>query len=183
MGLTSMCRFTYGICYVFWRWLVTIENDDVSTNWLWYSSLSLVYGSYEHIPFHIRNLLRFLTAAGFNRKWLIIIFIIELGLWVLRTCSVFIRAFFWRWLVTSDDDDVLTEYIVIFIIELGIWDVQAVKHVPFSAINNDDVSTDSIAMFIIDLGLQACANSILVFIWVLHGIALYFPVSYTGWLI
>ena len=51
--------------------------------------------------------------------------------------------------------------------------MQAVKHVPFSAINNDGVSTDSIVMFIIDLGLQACANSIWVFIWVLHGIALY----------
>ena len=47
MGLTSMCRTLSR----FWRWLVTIEKDDVSTNWLWYSSLSLVYGSYGHVPF------------------------------------------------------------------------------------------------------------------------------------
>ena len=38
-------------CHVFWQLLVTVENDDVSTNWwLWFSSLSLVYGSYEHVP-------------------------------------------------------------------------------------------------------------------------------------
>ena len=143
-------------------------------HWAWFMGLtSMSRFTYGHC---------FLTAAGFNRKWLIIIFIIELGLWVLRTCSVFIRAFFWRWLVTSDDDDVLTEYIVIFIIELGIWDVQAVKHVPFSAINNDDVSTDSIVMFIIDLGLQACANSIYGFVYgycmVLHCISRYLIVSH-----
>ena len=34
MGHTSMCRLTYGRCHVFWQLLVTIENDDVSTNWL-----------------------------------------------------------------------------------------------------------------------------------------------------
>ena len=32
MGHTSMCRFTYGLCHVFWQLLVTLENDDVSTN-------------------------------------------------------------------------------------------------------------------------------------------------------
>ena len=26
--------FLYGVCHVFWQLLVTIENDDVSTNWL-----------------------------------------------------------------------------------------------------------------------------------------------------
>ena len=31
---------------VFWQLLVTVEYDDVSTNWLWFSSLSLVYGSH-----------------------------------------------------------------------------------------------------------------------------------------
>ena len=31
---TSMCRLTYGLCHIFWQMLVTIENDDVSTNWL-----------------------------------------------------------------------------------------------------------------------------------------------------
>ena len=97
MGHTSMCRFTYGLCHVFWQLLVTIENDDVSTNWLWYWSLSLVYGSYEHVPFHIRNLLRFLAVAGYYRKWwcinkLIIKFIIELGIWVIRACAVLERA-------------------------------------------------------------------------------------------
>ena len=29
-------------CHVFWQLLVTVENDDVSTNWLWFSSLSLI---------------------------------------------------------------------------------------------------------------------------------------------
>ena len=29
-------------CHVFWQLLVTVENDDISTNWLWFSSLSLV---------------------------------------------------------------------------------------------------------------------------------------------
>ena len=39
-------------CHVFWQLLVTVENDDVSTNWwLWFSLLSLVCGSYEHVPF------------------------------------------------------------------------------------------------------------------------------------
>ena len=42
----------------------------------------MVYWSYEHVPFHIRNLLRFLTVSGYYRKWwyinkLIIKFIIE----------------------------------------------------------------------------------------------------------
>ena len=69
MGHTSMSRFIYGLCHVFWRWLVTIENDDVSTNWLWNSSLSFVYGSYKHVPFHIRTLSLFLIAAGYYRKW------------------------------------------------------------------------------------------------------------------
>ena len=132
MGLTSMCRFTYGICYVFWRWLVTIENYDVSTNWLWYWSLSLVYGSYEHVPFHIRNLLRFLAVAGYYRKWwcfnkLIMIFIIELGIWVLRACDVFVRGllpflavagYYRKWWCFNT-------LIMIFIIELGIWVLRA----------------------------------------------------------
>ena len=106
MGLTSMWRFREGHSYVFWQLLVTIENDDVSTNWLWNSSLSLVYGSYEHVPFHIRGLSRFLTVAGYYRKWwcinkLIIKFIIELGIWVIRACPVFIRALS-RFLAVAD---------------------------------------------------------------------------------
>ena len=57
----------------------------------------------------------FLTAAGYYRKWWcinksIIIFIIELGIWVILACPNFIRVWdvFWRWLVTAENDDVST---------------------------------------------------------------------------
>ena len=55
MGLTSMSQFHTGVVTFFLQLLVTVENDDVSTE-------------------------------------LIRIFIIELGIWVIRACANFIRG-------------------------------------------------------------------------------------------
>ena len=56
-----------------------------------------------------------------------IIFMVELGIWVLRACANFIRGchVFLQLLVTVENDDVSTELIRIFIIELGIWVIRA----------------------------------------------------------
>ena len=88
----------------------------------------MVYRSYEHVPFHIRGLSRFLTVAGYYRKWwcinkLIIKFIIELGIWVIRACAVLERGllpfltaagYYRKWWCFNT-------LIMIFIIELDIW--------------------------------------------------------------
>ena len=102
MGLTSMCRFTYGICYVFWRWLVTIEKDDVSTNWLQNSSLSLVYGSYRHVPFSycivsygialfnmvLHCILWYLMVVTYNLLWLCLVLHCTSWYWMLLHCII-----------------------------------------------------------------------------------------------
>ena len=58
---------------------------------------------------------------------LMIILMIELGIWVILACANFIRVrdVFWRLLVTVENDDVSTKLITIFIIELGIWVILA----------------------------------------------------------
>ena len=141
MGLMSMCCFTYGHCHVFWQLLVTTENDDVSTKWkwLWYSSLSLVYGSYEHKPFYIRAFSRFLTTAGYYRKWWCINKIdynIHHWAWYMGLTSMcrFIYGnchVFWQLLVTTETDDVSTKWLWYSSLSLvyGYY-----KHMPFLAV-------------------------------------------------
>ena len=57
----------------------------------------------------------------------VVIFIIELGIWVILASGNFIRVrdVFWRLLVTVENDDVSTKLIIIFIIDLGIWVIRA----------------------------------------------------------
>ena len=109
------CANFIRVSHVFWQLLVTIENDDVSTkidynfhHWAWYM------GHTSMCQFHT-GLGRFLVVAGYKRKWWcinksIIIFIIELGIWVIRACPNFVRGcpIFWRWLVTIENDNVST---------------------------------------------------------------------------
>ena len=88
------------------------QIDDYDFHhWAWYmghTSMSQFY----------TGLSRFLTAAGYCTKWwcinkLIIIFTIELGIWVIRACPNFIRGchVFWQLLVTVENDDVSTNWL------------------------------------------------------------------------
>ena len=101
---------------------------------------------------------------------MITIFIIELGIWVIRASGNFIqvRDVFWRLLATVENDDVSTKFITIFIIELGIWVILASGnfirgcHVFWRllvTIENGDLSTKLIIIFIIELGIWAILAS------------------------
>ena len=58
---------------------------------------------------------------GVSRK-LMIILMIELGIWVILACANFIRSsHFWRQMVTIDYDGFSTKLMIILMIEFGIW--------------------------------------------------------------
>ena len=130
-------------------------------HWAWYM------GHTSMCQFHT-VLSRFLTAAGYCRKWwcinkLIIIFIIELGIWVILACPNFIRCChaFWQLLVTVENDEhvwwvtmIVREGLLICVYEwvtLVYWVIRACPnfirccHVFWQlvvTVENDDVSTN-----------------------------------------
>ena len=95
----------------FRKWWCINQIDYNLHQWHWY------IGHTSMSQFHT-GLSRFLTAVGYCRKWwcinkLIIIFIIELGIWVIRACANFIRGchVFWQLLFTLENDVVSTKLI------------------------------------------------------------------------
>ena len=72
---------------------------------------------------------RLMIAVDYDgvSTYLMIILMIELGIWVIRASGNFIRVrdVFWRLLVTVENDDVSTKFNIIFIIELSIWVIRA----------------------------------------------------------
>ena len=114
MGHTSMCQFHTGddhflaVVGSYRKWWCFNKIYCHVHHWAWYM------GYTSMSQFHT-GLSRFLAVAGYYRKWWcinksIIIFIIELGIWVILACPNFIRVWdvFWRWLVTVENDDVST---------------------------------------------------------------------------
>ena len=116
MGHTSMCQFYTGLsCFLtasgYYKMMMYQQIDYNFHHWAWYM------GHTSMSQFHT-VLSRFLTAVGYCRKWccintLIIIFIIELGLWVILASPNFIRVrdVFWQLLVTIENYVVSTKLI------------------------------------------------------------------------
>ena len=107
-------------------WIMMIFEPNL----LQFSSLGLVYGSYEQVAMvqcHV-----FLTAAGYSRKWWFINKIdynFHHWVWYMGHTSKWqihtVTTIFWQLLVTVENDDLSTKLITIFIIELGIWVTRA----------------------------------------------------------
>ena len=127
MTHTSMCQFHTGWGTKFdsgrLLWIVMIFQKNL----LSFSSLSLVYDPYEHVPISYRVGDVF---GGVRLLWIVMIF--QKNLLSFSSMSLVydpyehvpisygVKDVFWQCYVTMNNDDISKESTVVFIIELGI---------------------------------------------------------------